>query len=158
MAIVESLALVRKSVLLGEFSDEELVVLAAAMEEKPFRKGQILFEQDKPGDALFIVLTGQVGILWRGEGKLAEKMLAVVGSGESVGEMSLVDEGPRSATGKALEEVTAIMLTRNSYDNLRQSSPKLAIKLLLGVFKLLSKRIRAIDKNIEIASYWLFSS
>ena len=158
MASAESLASVRNSLLLAEFGDEELSSLASSMEEKAFKKGQLLFEQDKAGDALFLVLSGQVGILWKGEGKVAERMIAVVGAGESVGEMSLVDEGPRSATGKALEDVKAIMLSKAAYDDLRRSSPRVAVKLLLGVFKLLSKRIRAFDRNIEIASYWLFSS
>ncbi|MEK7767154.1 MAG: cyclic nucleotide-binding domain-containing protein [bacterium] len=156
---LETLEPVRASALLSDFKDEELGRLAASMDLVEFDKDQHLFEQDEAGDALYIILSGQVGVIRKilKEQRQKERMLAVVGLGECIGEMALADEGPRSATIVALEPVRAVKLTRDRYEALRDADPKLAIKMALSLFRLLSKRLRQINKNLEIVQYWMFA-
>ena len=106
----------------------------------------------------FVFLSGQVGVMRKGGKKNAkERLLAVVESGECIGEMALADGGPRSATVVALEDVEALLLANKDYQSLRETDPKLAIRMTLGIFRLLSKRIRQINKSLEIVHYWMFA-
>jgi len=151
---------VRTSPLLSEFSDEELGVLASALQLVNIAKGEKLFSQDESGDSLYIILLGQVGVqrTYTERGVTKQRMLAVVGPGECVGEMALADGGPRSASVVTLEPIEALRLGIETYQKLRESSPGLAIKLMLGLFRLLSRRLRQINNSLETAQLWLFSS
>lgn len=154
----DTLEEVRHSPLLADFSDEELGKLAQSMDLVRFAKGKSIFEQDSEGGPLFVIYSGQVGVIRSTQKeKTRERLLAVVGAGECVGEMALADGGPRSATVVALEDVEALQLSADSYQAMRDGDPKLAIKMALGVFRLLSKRLRQINKSLEIVHYWMFA-
>ncbi|MEK7475818.1 MAG: cyclic nucleotide-binding domain-containing protein [Candidatus Coatesbacteria bacterium] len=153
-----SLQAVRSSPLLEELDDAELERMAAAMETVTFPKGEPLFEQDTEGQALYVIGKGQVGVVRRSvKEKTRERLLAVVGPGECVGEMALADGGPRSASIVALEDVEAFALCLEPYKAMRDSDPALAIKVSLGIFRLLSKRLRQINKSLEVVHYWMFA-
>ncbi len=157
---METIARVRSSPLFGEFSDEDLTKLAPSLEEVEFPKGVRIFEQDADGDALYIILSGQVGVIRKGgreKGPQRERMLAVVGAGECIGEMALADGGPRSATVTTLEFVNALRFTKAKFLAMRDTEPKLAIRLTLGIFRLLSKRLRQINNSLEMVHYWMFA-
>jgi len=154
----ETLAEVRNSPLLEGFTDEELEVLAGSMELVRFPKGKNVFEQDTEGGPLYVIYSGQVGVVRKTtKEKTRERLLAVVGAGDCVGEMALADGGARSATVVALEDVEALQLSAESYLAMRDGDPKLAIKMALGIFRLLSKRLRQINKSLEIVHYWMFA-
>lgn len=155
---LDTISTVRGSPLFSELTDDDLGRLAAVMDLELFQKGSHIFEQDTEGDALYILLSGQVGVMRKGSKKPGrDRLLAVVESGECIGEMALADGGPRSATVVALEDVEALLLRNGDYQNLRETDPKLAIRMTLGIFRLLSKRIRQINKSLEIVHYWMFA-
>ncbi len=151
---------VRKSALLCEFTDEELGTLASYLQLLDIGKGQRLFEQDQPGDSLYIVLDGELAVMRKvnEHGQIRDRTLAVVGPGESAGEMALADGQPRSATITTLTPVSVLRLGIEKYEELRQGKPNLALKLELGIVRLLSKRIRQINKSLETAQLLLFAS
>ena len=151
---------VRTSALLAEFSDEELSVLASSLQLLNIAKGEKLFEQETPGDALFIVVLGQLAVqrTFTERGVARQRTLAVVGPGECVGEMSLLDGGERSATVISIEPIVVLRLGPDTSAQMRDNNPALAIKLMLGLFRLLSRRLRQINNSMETAALWLFSS
>ncbi len=149
---------VRTSPLLSELNDEEIARLASNIDLVRFAKGANIFEQDTAGDSLVVIVSGQVGVVRKSsKDRTKERLLAVVGVGECIGEMALADGGARSATITALDDVEAVELTDTLYQKIREDNPKLAIKLALGIFRLLSKRLRQINKNLEIVHYWMFA-
>jgi len=155
---LETLIAVRTSPLLSELDDQELERLSAVMDQTTFSKGANIFQQDTAGDSFVIIVSGQVGVVRTSQkDRSKERLLAVVGSGECIGEMALADGGPRSATITALDDVLAVELAEGPYLSIREGDPKLAIKLALGIFRLLSKRLRQINKNLEIVHYWMFA-
>src|SRR5687768_3420957 len=155
---VSALQDVRSSPLLSDFDDADLARLAELMELVGFAKGASLFDQDTDGEALFLVTAGQVGVVRKTvKEKTRERLLAVVGAGECIGEMALADGGARSASVVALEPVEALRLDASTYQGMRDVDPKLAIKMSLGIFRLLSKRLRQINKSLEIVHYWMFA-
>lgn len=149
---------VRTSPLLSDFDDADLARLAECMELVGFAKGDSVFDQETGGDALFLITAGQVGVVRKTvKEKTRERLLAVVGAGECIGEMALADGGSRSASVVALEPVEALRLEASTYQSMRDTDPKLAIKMSLGIFRLLSKRLRQINKSLEIVHYWMFA-
>src|SRR5690242_8641996 len=121
----EMLEVVRDSPLLSEFEDPELARLAASLRHVTFPKGGAIFEQDTPGDSLVVIVSGQVGVVRRSpKDRSRERLLAVVGTGECIGEMALADGAPRSATITALDDVEAVELTDDQYQKIRDEDPK----------------------------------
>jgi len=159
-AILDYVFSVRTSTLFQEFTDAEIEAIAPSLKLVSLEKGGKLFEQDAPGDSLYILLSGQVAVQRkvRERNRENDRMFAIIGPGECVGDMALVDGGARSASIVALEESSALRLAREGYDSIREGNPSIAIKLSLGLCRLLSKRIRQIDKCLETAQLWLFSS
>ena len=150
----------RSSPLLADFNDEELGILAGSLEFLSINKGEILFHQEDPGDSLFIILLGQVAVQreYIERGQVKQRNLAVVGAGECVGEVALADGGPRSASILTLEAIEVLKLTTQNFEIMKQNQPGCAIKLMMGLLRLLSRRLRQINHTMETAQMALFSS
>ncbi|CAO3403222.1 cyclic nucleotide-binding domain-containing protein [Azospirillum palustre] len=101
--------------LLTGFSDGNIRQLASIM-DGPIRvpQGQILFEEGAPGDALYFILSGSFEVLKRDAGGDTLHRLALLTAGQSIGEVSLLDSGPRSGAVRAVEdsEVMAVPIAR----------------------------------------------
>ena len=94
----------RRNPLFAALDDEQSAELRASMSEVTLARGDSLFHEGDPGDRLYVVTEGKVK-LHRTSPDGRENMLAVVGPGELIGELSLFDPGPRTATATALTEV-----------------------------------------------------
>ena len=92
--------------------------------------------QGTPGQAFYLLLSGRVEILRDGTS-------LAFGPGDFF-EMSLLDQAPRSATIKALEQTTCLMLSSWDFKALLERHPSIAIKLL----EVLSRRLRVADERI----------
>lgn len=102
-------ALLRKAPLLEGFSDENIRHLASILDgPHTIPAGQFLFEEGDPGDTLFFILSGSFEVLKREEGTAARHRLALLAAGQSIGEVSLLDSGPRSGAVRAVEDSTVI--------------------------------------------------
>jgi CRP/FNR family transcriptional regulator, cyclic AMP receptor protein len=94
---------------LSEFADvpaKELVALSKYFDEMDYAKGSVLMREGDIGRQAFVIVDGSVAVTLRG------KQLAVLGRGEVVGEMALMDGEPRSATVTALEDVRTLVASR----------------------------------------------
>src|ERR1043166_3632195 len=79
---------------------EATEALAKELEILEIRKGEVLFSEGEPGDSLYIVLSGKIKIGRRAaDGR--QNLIAVMGPSDMVGELSLFDPGPRTATATA---------------------------------------------------------
>ena len=122
---------------------EELERLAEVTREKQYPKGSIIVFEDDPGDSLFIVREGRVKVVLVAEDG-REVILGVLGVGEHFGELSLIDEQPRSAHVIAMEDATMLVLRREDFRARVERSPAVAWALLQG----LSRRLRRADDKI----------
>lgn len=95
-------------VILGQLWDEDVEWLAAAGRRVRFGPGEVLIRQGCPVDSLFIVLDGHVAVGIDGLGELAR-----LGSGEILGEMSMVDSRPPAATVTAADEVVVLGVSKD---------------------------------------------
>ena len=104
----------RRSSLFAAMNPESLESIARTMKIRKFRRGEVLFHEGDPGDSLFIVVTGSVKVVVPSdEGE--EAILATLAGGDSLGELSLLDGAPRSASAIAVEAVDAFSLPRQTF-------------------------------------------
>ncbi|MBN2737843.1 MAG: Crp/Fnr family transcriptional regulator [Spirochaetales bacterium] len=102
---------------------------------KTFHDGDIIFCEYEPGDAFYLIHSGQVQIM-KIMGDI-EKTIDVLEPGEIFGEMAILEEAPRSASAIAMGKVVALAFNRANFTILMQGNPQIALKLL----KLFTKRI-----------------
>lgn len=109
--------------------DQERALLAERVEQVTFTEGQVVFNVGDPGDSMYVVTSGEVQLSVKT--KTGEEMfLESPGPGEFFGEISLLDEGPRTATARAKTAVVAIEIDRGDLDELFRLKPAAAMDLL----------------------------
>lgn len=130
--------------LFEDLDDASVRHLTQVMRRRTFRPGEVIFHRDDPGQVLYVIKDGRVRIrLTSAEGQ--EVALAVFGSGESFGEMAILDSQPRSADAIAIDKVDVYTLQRQDFITVIKSHPEIAIE----VMKTLSKRIRLANQMVE---------
>lgn len=129
--------------LFANLSDVELARVAAAARERTYPKNSVILFEDDPGDALYVVSRGQVKVVLIGEDG-REVILAVLREGDFFGEMSLIDDQPRSAHVIALEDSDLLVLRRQEFLQCIAEVPRIALRLL----QTLSRRLRRADDQI----------
>ncbi|NLM53267.1 MAG: Crp/Fnr family transcriptional regulator [Firmicutes bacterium] len=118
-------------------SEKELEMVSAVMIERLYPKGEILFFEGDPGEALFVIKTGRVKISKMSEDG-REQILHILKDGDIFAEVILFDRGPYPATAEAVENTTCWLLSNAAMEKLLASQPLLAIKLL----RIMSRRLR----------------
>lgn len=135
------------------FSEQDLQVLSDECTESSFKKDETIFQEESPGDKMFIIRQGSVKVFKNIKNN--ETTLAIVNPGEFFGEMALLDGGPRSAAAKAIEEVKALTITTANFDNMRENNPQVALRIMDVLVRTLSTRLRQANKNLEVISFWI---
>lgn len=108
-------------------------VIAAAV-PRTYRKGQLLFVENDPGESLIVLRRGAVAV-FRTAPTGERAVLTVVRPPEVLGEVSLLDGSPRSASAEAIEECSALALSRSAFLELVHSNPRIldAVMRSLGM-------------------------
>jgi NTE family protein len=120
--------------LFGALDEIARAALETELEWLSLPGGQTLFREDEPGDALYVVLTGRLGVMVRGnDGR--DILVAHVAAGETVGEMALLDGGSRSATVIALRDSELLRLGKRSYERLVERHPRSMLSLILPLVR-----------------------
>ncbi len=101
---MDNAAFLRSIPLFSKLDQAELQRLGELTREKNYPKGSVIVFEDDPGDSLFIVREGRVKVVLIGEDG-REVILGVLGVGEHFGELSLIDDMPRSAHVIAMEDL-----------------------------------------------------
>ena len=122
-------------------SPKEIETLARYLRVCSAEAGAIIVKEGRREAYLCLIVKGQVSIIKEGSGH-ASKLIGTAGAGRIVGEMSLIDGEPRSASVVADEPTTFVMLTGEGFSRLSSEVPRLAVKVLLKISKLISQRLR----------------
>lgn len=129
--------------LFSQLSAVELQRVVDVARERAYPRNSVILFEDDPGDALYVVATGQVKVVLIGEDG-REVILSVMGPGEFFGEMSLLDDEPRSAHVIAMEDSSLAVLRREDFEGLLTQTPQIALALL----RELSRRLRRADEKV----------
>ncbi len=111
--------------------------IAGAGREVTFEKGKTILREGEPGLALLLILDGKVEVQKKG------KLLATLGKGRFFGEMTVIDDKPRSADAVAVAETRCFGLTAWSFAGLVRTYPEIA----LAVMKELVRRLREVQET-----------
>ncbi|HWP47433.1 MAG TPA: Crp/Fnr family transcriptional regulator [Candidatus Limnocylindrales bacterium] len=129
--------------LFTDLEDEEIDLIYQVSRIVHYPPDTLILSEDEPGNRLYVILTGRVKIaLWGEEGQ--EIILSVLKQGEFFGEMSLLDEEPRSANVVTLEDTETISIQRKDFTAQMKKHPG----ILLKVARELCRRLRNADKKI----------
>jgi CRP/FNR family transcriptional regulator/CRP/FNR family cyclic AMP-dependent transcriptional regulator len=118
-----------KSPLLRDLSEEALGRLAASARRRVYKRGEVIFHEGDPGEALLVLESGRVKVFTYADSG-DETMLAILGPGECFGELALLDGAPRSATVQTLEAVEAVSVGREAFRSLVREHPQMAEHLM----------------------------
>ena len=128
---------------LAALSRDDLLDLATSARRRSYAKGQVIFHRDDPGDSLHIIVEGEVRVsLPSPEGE--DVTLALLDPGDFLGELCLLDGGPRSATTIAVKTTQTLVIQRDRFVQWLQSRPAAAITILATV----GRRLRAADELV----------
>jgi len=131
----------RNMKLLAGLSSSQLEDVGRRLRRVRFRQGQTIIHEGDPGDEMFLLHAGRVGVV-EGAGRDALP-LAELGAGDVFGEMALLTGNPRSASVTALSDVDLLVLGKADFEELVAAQPDLA----LALSRLLSERLRATDER-----------
>jgi CRP/FNR family cyclic AMP-dependent transcriptional regulator len=118
--------------LFAGMSEESLQAISGTLRSRRFRRGEVLFHEGDPGDALFIVTSGAVKVVVPSE-EGEEAILATLRRGDFLGELALLDGAPRSASAIALEPTEVLTLPRSQFRTLVASQPAIRDALLAAL-------------------------
>src|SRR6059036_2835095 len=110
-------------------TDRELDRLARHAEIVDFTAGDVLMSEGETGHEFFVIVDGEVGVTSGGT------TVAKLGAGSYVGELALLDPGPRTATVTALRDTQAVLLSSREFYAAVEDVPGLSRKLLAGMAK-----------------------
>jgi diguanylate cyclase (GGDEF)-like protein len=129
-------------------SEEEAARIAGYLDPVELASGDVLFREGDPGDDLYIIRGGRIRIGIRlPDG--SEHSIAELVCGDFLGEMSIFDHAPRSATCRALEATSLLSLSRGEFSAIISEHPRIALKLMYRMLNVATSRLRGTG---EIAS------
>ncbi|MBP9112563.1 MAG: cyclic nucleotide-binding domain-containing protein [Polyangiaceae bacterium] len=122
-----------------------LEFLAARLQPSRYQAGATVFSEDDDGADVYIVLEGEVEVLKRGRtGR--DTRVAMLGPKDAFGEMSMIDEAPRSATVRTLGPTRLLCFSHDDFDALHQFDVKSYATIVRNVARDLAKRLRVADR------------
>ncbi len=139
----------KKTSLFKSLSDDMLNALAQNTTTRKLAPGDVLMRKGEIADSLFIINEGWVKIVTEDK-KGDELIINKCGPGEIIGEMALLDSGPRSATVIAIENSEALELKQEAFQDLLDKNPNVS----LSIIRSYSNRLRFSTKYIERAIDW----
>jgi CRP-like cAMP-binding protein len=125
----QAVSYLKQTRLFGELDPEALARLADRAIERTYKKGQLIFYQGDPAEALFIVIEGRVKVVVVNEDG-NEMLLVTLEPLDVFGEVALIDGEPRSASAETLEQTRVLVLTRATFLEALRESPAMTESLL----------------------------
>lgn len=133
--------------------EQERVSLASRLEEVLLPEGEALFNYGEPGDCLYVIRSGKAEIFFKDDTG-TRIVLEVASAGDVIGELSLLDGGPRTASVVVREPLDALRLDREDLDHFLRAHPAAAIDLLSAMGRRLrvsAERLRhTASRNVNV--------
>ena len=144
MSMLSNLELIRRVPLFSMLNAAQGESVAQAVIKRRFKRGETIVEQGKKSNALFIILTGRARV-FTADARGREVILANMNPGDYIGEMSLIDNEPHSASVRAEVQTDVLMLGRTDFARCLPENSSMAYT----VMKNLVQRLRSADRKIE---------
>lgn len=130
---------------------EEIKVIAKHIALMDVKKGDILFNESDKGNYLCFIVSGRLEVIVKKESTGEEVVIATLSKGQSTGEMAIIEDMPRFATIRALDDSKIYVLSKSAFELILSRHPHVGIKLLKGVAYVLSNNLR--QTSLKLAKY-----
>lgn len=152
-------SVLKQADIFDELTTTQLELVASICSERHYQAGDVIFEENTPGDELYIIASGEVEIrvdpaLIGAEGASAHT-IATLRRGQSFGEVSLVDQGLRSASARCSQQDThLVVIPREKIMLLCDTYPQLGYRLMRNLAADLAMKIRHTDLQVREQLTW----
>ena len=144
MSMLTNLDLIRRVPLFAMLTPAQAESLANAVDKRRFKRGELIVEQGKKCDALYIILAGRARVVVT-DRRAREVILATLQPGDYIGEMSLIDQAPHSASVEAEIQTDALVLGGHDFARCLLENHSTVAAVMRG----LVGRLRSADRKIE---------
>jgi CRP-like cAMP-binding protein len=161
---MEKVDILRRTDIFYDLTTPQLEMLASICDDRAVKLGDIIFEENTAGSEMFVIARGAVEVLVdptivggpnarrRGTGPVT---IATLRAGQTFGEISLVDQGLRTASARCAETDTYLLvLTRNKFIKLCDTYPELGYRVMRNIAADLAFKIRGSDLAIREQLLW----
>jgi type II secretory ATPase GspE/PulE/Tfp pilus assembly ATPase PilB-like protein len=138
--------LLASSALFADFPEKHREQLAVRLTRHEYPPNADIVRQGDPGDALYLIESGTVGVFLRDERSGLVRLVGQLGARDSIGEMALVTASPRTATCTALDSTVAYRLGRDVFEAVASKLPQVA----LAVARTLATRLARLNSEREV--------
>ncbi|MBU2547347.1 MAG: cyclic nucleotide-binding domain-containing protein [Proteobacteria bacterium] len=155
--MIPEIDFLRKIYIFQDLVDQELEFIAQIMTPREFPSGELVIEEGKQGDSMYVIAEGEVQVFksltmkfGEDDFRETEKTLITLRAEDHVviGEMSLITEAERSATVTAQIDSTLYEITREHFLNLAWAKPELGLKVTLRLAELVSQRLKKSGEDV----------
>ena len=136
-----------------QLTRDEAKIVVSYLQEKRFPPGKMVLAEgeQKNVDYLLVVIDGDVAVETIMVGQAEPMMITVLGAGSFLGELGVIDGGPRSTTCTAASELICGLLKGEALEALIDAHPKVAVKLMLLISKRLAERLRDNTEKLKVS-------
>lgn len=146
MTTISRSRLLRQTAMFRDLDDKTLLTITEHLTEKVCPQETVLFQEDDPPDALYIIIEGGVRVSKRTKSG-RDVTLVHLGQGDVFGEMGIIDAQPRSATVVTTEPSKLLVLPREDFQSVLRGNPLISFNTV----KVLSQRLRDKDRDTALA-------
>ncbi len=148
VSIKKHINTLRDEIIFYLFDDEDIEKIAPFFELIDYPAGSIIFKEGDPGNFIGFILSGKLEVKKQTEFKGNQLIIALLTKGAMVGELSMFDKHRRSATVEAVEDTSLIIFGSESMESLMRQHPYTGIKILKGLIRILSLRLRKATERL----------
>jgi len=141
--LTRKIEVLKQMPLFHHLSYKEIIRVLNVTEVREFQPGEEIIKEGAPGEEMFIVLRGKIRLHKNGA------YITNLGSGAHMGEMALVDRGPRSVSATAEERSRVLTLRRREFYQIIRKDPSLSVKLLWSFVQVLADRLRKTTEDLS---------
>ncbi|MBN2382622.1 cyclic nucleotide-binding domain-containing protein [bacterium] len=146
--------LLEKCLLFDKLSSAEIEAVLEITSVVDYKRGDVIFQKDEVGEALYLILEGSVRVSVILD-SIGEEVIAILREGAHLGEMALIDRGPRSATAIAHEDSKLVRLDKDRFDELLHQDQMIELKILRNMVRAFTSRIRDTDQSLTFLRFTL---
>jgi CRP-like cAMP-binding protein len=140
-----------KHSMFGGLSDAELLVIKPFLEEQSFEAQETILAQGQPNNKVHFIVEGEVAIVRQSEtNKKQSRIITTLKSGDSFGEMELIDVECCAATVITTAATTIISLSNRDLYKISQNNLKIYTMLILNLARDISRRLRSADEMLAM--------
>lgn len=146
------IALLQQVPLFGGIREDVLAFLLGVCRDASLPKGAFFFREGEPGESMFMLESGRVEV--RKKAGCGELLLSILGAGDCIGEMALIDLSPRSASVQAIEDCSGFEIFAASLYQLYERDLEQFALIQMNIARELSRRLRVShDHQLDLLAH-----